>query len=191
LSIGFVLISETWLSVYFHYEKVTLLIVYVDDFKMCGSKLNVKWCWGELRKVIDLSEPQPTARFLGCNHKRYEIPRNPSTNQVGADGVFVYEYEMKSFMKACVEKYQSVVGGEVVLKHASTPFLTEAELPDREWTAPGVLGDNAASVLMKILYGARAARWDVLRQVCYLAGFVSKWMVGHDRLLFRLVCYIW
>jgi hypothetical protein len=97
---------------------------------------------------------------------------------------------MSNFMVACVDKYKQIVGGNVTFKHAATPFLSENEVPDHEWTAPGALADGAVSILMKILFGARAERWDLLRQVCYLAGFVSKWMIGHDRLLFRLMCYI-
>ena len=48
----------------------------------------------------------------------------------------------------------------------------------------------AAKVLMKIIFAARLCRYDLLRAVCYLATFVTKWTSECDRKLHRLVCYI-
>ena len=63
--------------------------------------------------------------------------------------------------------------------------LSETDAPDR-----GVLQPLAAKVLMKILYGARMARFDLLKAVGDLACFVTRWTVDCDRRLHRLVCYI-
>ena len=54
----------------------------------------------------------------------------------------------------------------------------------------GRLQPIAAKVLMKILYGARLARFDLLRAVCHLACHVTRWTSTCDRRLHRLVCYI-
>ena len=54
----------------------------------------------------------------------------------------------------------------------------------------GVLGDCAAAVLMKILYGARVGRYDLIRPVQALASLISKWDGLCDKKLHRLVCYI-
>ena len=54
----------------------------------------------------------------------------------------------------------------------------------------GQLQPVAAKILMKILYGARLARFDLLRAVCQLATCITKWDVNCDRRLHRLVCYI-
>ena len=54
----------------------------------------------------------------------------------------------------------------------------------------GVLANVACAVLMKILYGARMARWDLLKVVAMLAQRVSKWNRSCDKALHRLVCYI-
>ena len=54
----------------------------------------------------------------------------------------------------------------------------------------GQLADAAASVLMKILYSARMARFDLLRAVQGLAKWFTKWKKRHDAELYRLVCYI-
>ena len=43
---------------------------------------------------------------------------------------------------------------------------------------------------MKILYGARTARLDLLRAVSHLACFFTKWTSSCDSKLHRLVCYI-
>ena len=54
----------------------------------------------------------------------------------------------------------------------------------------GELADDAASILMKILYGARMGRWDLLKAVTSLATYLTKWSKACDRALFRLMCYI-
>ena len=43
---------------------------------------------------------------------------------------------------------------------------------------------------MKILYGARMARYDLLRAVCHTASCITKWTEQQDMDLFRLICYI-
>ena len=43
---------------------------------------------------------------------------------------------------------------------------------------------------MKIRYAARLARLDLLRAVCHLACFITKWTPECDRRLHRLVSYI-
>ena len=48
----------------------------------------------------------------------------------------------------------------------------------------------AARILMKILYGARNARPDILKAVTHLACFFTKCTSLCDRRLHHLVCYI-
>ena len=52
------------------------------------------------------------------------------------------------------------------------------------------MGPHAAKVLMKILYGARMARFDLLRAVGGLASRITTWTSHCDARLYRLVCYI-
>ena len=54
----------------------------------------------------------------------------------------------------------------------------------------GVLQPIAASILMKVLYAARMARFDLLFTVSRLACYISKWTTDCDRRLYRLMCYI-
>ena len=53
-----------------------------------------------------------------------------------------------------------------------------------------MLAPVASSILMKILYGARMARLDLLRAVCSLACHVTRWTINCDLQLHRLVSYI-
>ncbi len=54
----------------------------------------------------------------------------------------------------------------------------------------GRLASVASKILMKILYGARMARPDLLKAVGRLATKVTKWNPQHDADLERLICYI-
>ena len=54
----------------------------------------------------------------------------------------------------------------------------------------GALKPIAARVLMKIMYGARMCRWDLLRCVQLLAARMRMWTELCDRMLHRLICYI-
>ena len=54
----------------------------------------------------------------------------------------------------------------------------------------GELQPIACRVLMKVLYAARMARFDLLRATCVLATNIAKWTPECDRMLHRLVYYI-
>mgnify|MGYP002809758887 CR=1 FL=1 len=54
----------------------------------------------------------------------------------------------------------------------------------------GVLQPYAAKVLMKLLYGARLARFDLLRAINHLAGYITKWTPDCDARLHRIMCYV-
>ena len=54
----------------------------------------------------------------------------------------------------------------------------------------GQLQPIAAKCLMKFLYGARMARYDILRAICHTASCVTKWTEQNDLDLYRLICYM-
>ena len=54
----------------------------------------------------------------------------------------------------------------------------------------GELAPHAASVLMKLLYAARIARFDLLRSINNLARNVTKWSKHDDVRLHHLMCYV-
>ena len=122
------------------------------------------------------------------------------------------KYDMRSFMEQCIDRYRELCGTKykASLRHVDTPFLDESRPefdanPDRPAVnallghlntgAPaltsGVLGDCAAAVLMKVLYGARMGRYDLIRPVQALASLITKWSDLCDRKLHRLMCYIY
>ena len=63
------------------------------------------------------------------------------------------------------------------LRRVETPFLKEAkaEFETEDQLPSGELQGIASKVLMKILYGARMGRYDLLRATCALAAKVTKW----------------
>ena len=90
------------------------------------------------------------------------------------------EDDVCDFMQQCVKAYLEVVGEPAMKRRAvATPFLPEPEgrgdvddVPDNPTDEEkGQLASNASAVLMKILYGARADRWGLLKAVQLLATF--------------------
>ena len=111
---------------------------------------------------------------------------------------------MKDFLSQCVDRYCELANiKRETLKKADTPFLDETKL-DQEWAklqienAVETGGDPkemtlqtiAARVLMKVLYAARLARFDLLRAIGVLATMLTKWDTFCDRKLHRIICYI-
>ena len=54
----------------------------------------------------------------------------------------------------------------------------------------GALAPHAASVLMKLLYAARIARFDLLRSINSMARNVTEWTIDDDAKLYHLMCYV-
>ena len=74
------------------------------------------------------------------------------------------------------------VGGELIVDDGSPGPLPRI--------LSGILQYIAAKVLMKIFYGARMERFDLLRAVCTLAACVTKWTEQQGMELCRLICHI-
>ena len=107
--------------------------------------------------------------------------------------VNVMTYDMKPFLESCVKRYVELAGKDAKpLKTVSTPCHDEriARPIADESETKGVLAPIATRVLMKILFAARMARFDLLRAVQGLAARVTKWSTECDKALHRLVCYI-
>ena len=54
VSIGFKCIAEEWPGVFWHAENKSLMIVYVDDFKLAARVKELDALWSALRRVIDM-----------------------------------------------------------------------------------------------------------------------------------------
>ena len=173
-----------WNSVYWHKELKLVLMVYVDDFKMSGPTENLAKGWQIIRSSIKTDDPQPPGKCLGCNH----IIRSVT---IGDKKLKQMVYDMEPFMVSCVDKYLEAAGKDKSsLKYAATPFLDDDRLPEVDEADRGALQPIASSILMKILYAARMARFDLLKAVSNLAKKVTKWNSNCDKQLHRMICYI-
>ena len=67
-SVGFEPIVD-WRSCYFHKKWQLFLVVYVDDFKLSGPQANLAKGWKVIREGINMGDPEPLGKFLGCDHE--------------------------------------------------------------------------------------------------------------------------
>jgi hypothetical protein len=117
----------------------------------------------------------------------------PTSSEKSRRNVRVMEYDMSGFFASCVDRYLELAGPKCrPLRKVDTPFVDKnlGETPGGSDAEPGELQPIASKVLMRILYGARMCRFDLLRAVCHLATKVTKWTRECDRALHRLVSYI-
>ncbi|CAE7242240.1 unnamed protein product [Symbiodinium sp. CCMP2592] len=160
-------------------------------------------------RPVDRKEREPKKAFPELTFGDRDT--TVAQGSVGPREIRMIKYDMRSFMEQCVSRYVELCGPKykATLRSADTPFLDESRPefdtnPDRPEVnrllghptdtpippGKGVLGDCAAAVLMKILYGARMGRYDLIRPVQALASLITKWDGLCDKKLHRLVCYI-
>ena len=182
---------ETWSSMFWNDKLKCLLMVYVDDIKMAGPTAGLKAAWSLIRDGIETGNPDKVDKCLGCVHRTSKgtIPRQdarvPAASATGTPrpalssprvpagkyqvNVQIMEYDVEDFMVECVTAYKTACGEpDMVLKKVDTPFIATPEgggdAPSAlvEGEPVGALQPIACSIMMKILYGARTARWDLL-----------------------------
>ena len=137
----------------------------------------------------DKNEAKKKARLDGFSYMDQLFDDQPCMTKP----VNVMTYDMKPFLQSCIDRYVALAGRDAKpLKIVSTPFHEEriARPVQDEKETKGVLAPIAARVLMKILFAARMARYDLLRAVQGLAARVTKWSQDCDKALYRLICYI-
>ena len=135
---GFVPIGDEWRSAYSHKELRILLVVYVDDFKMSGPKVNLKSGWDLINRYISIEPPTPLGVFLGCGHKRttFTLPSG-----VVARGV---EYNMRNFLEQRVQRYLDAAPTVTKLTKYSTPFFPE-DRKESQFCAPQSASDASVT----------------------------------------------
>ena len=101
---------------------------------------------------------------------------------------------MCDFTVSCWERYLELTGkSEKDLEPGRGflyPGIDDSMLKTEDWETEGVLKSISSKVLMKILYGARTCRWDLLHAVNSPAREVTKWNKNCDVRLHKLMCYI-
>ena len=170
-----------------------------------------------LGKFLGCDHKVTTRRIPAGGNPSKDYSENDLKGQVVKE-VKCIEYDMESFMSSCVDRYCELAKiTRSALRHVETPFIDEPKA-DKEWRTRiiencdrvaegkpplpmpaskpelvnphGQLHEYAARVLMKILYGARLARKDLLRAIGALATFITKWDKECDKKLLQLVSYI-
>ena len=100
------------------------------------------------------------------------------------------EYFGDEFLEPCCEKYLSLAPVGTVLKEVDMPCMDEKKFTDEELSCTGTLTEVASQILMKLLYGARAFRWDCLRTIGVLASCITIWSIACDKQLYKLMCWV-
>ena len=128
-----------------------------------------------------MDPPEHIDKYLGVHHDFKEGKSKDSAE---------FELSMKDFFKSSCDAYTEKTGQS--LKAAETPYAPE--LPKEKtielMKTPGKYGEHAPSLLMKPLYGARAARPDLCVPIQQLSSEVTRWSAECDRRIHRMYCYI-
>ena len=139
-----------------------------------------------MKKITFKEKPTRTTRCLGCNHI-FGFKKLPNGKMVKC-----VSWDMGDSLRQAVQSYVQV-GGSSTLTKVSTPFLNDSKAARRQDDSDepeGTLARSACSILMKLLYTARLARFDLLRAITSLASKITQWTVYCDQRLHRLMCYI-
>ena len=79
-------------------------MVYVDDFNMAGPTDNIEMGWKLIRQGLDLDDPTPVGKCLGCS------PKESTCKLENGRVARVMEYDMTKFMGSCVGAYRAACG---------------------------------------------------------------------------------
>ena len=156
-----------------------------------------------------LDPPDPLGDYLGCGqfpisldpkealrrlehaHPLLEGTVSLSALTVGKP-VRAIRYNMIGFSKQCIDVYLELAKVPVEsLKKVTTPSIDDHMFKPEDFEQDGYLGKDAAKIIMKMLYGARLVRFELLWPICSLARQVSKWNKACDKRLHRLVSYVY
>ena len=150
-------------------------------------------CLDPIKAMATIKRDKLAAKKIARSENFAYLDQLNSNQPCMTKPVSIVRYDMKPFLKSCVDRYTQLAGKHAKpLKNDATPFHEERiARPSLEESEPkGVLAPIAAKVLMKILFAARMARFDLLRAVQGLAARVTKWSTDCDKALYRLICYI-
>ena len=158
--------------------------------------------WRLIGDDIKVDVPEDKGTYLGCRHARATVKLTR-----GSEARCLL-YDMQAFFVTCLSmhqeharranpKFQFSVCCWYKGRFAPTSFASgissasgAADLVASDALVRGVLAVETAGDLMKLLYGARRARSDLLRATNALARLLTKWTQRCDALLYRLMCYV-
>jgi len=116
-----------WSGCFVHKRLHAFLTVRVDDFKFASAEKHADAAWQAIRAQLQLEDPTPLDRYLGCTHKEGGYLVNPTKTpgrtlprlsdnyrdeKPSPQGRLVraLRYDMVSFVDQCIEAYKSLVG---------------------------------------------------------------------------------
>ena len=158
-----------WECLFLHETYKVILSVYVDDFKMAGTKKGVAQAWKAIRgpdKLV-LDEPQPFGAYLGCEQEVSTMKRSEAYERVQNtfplvnggyhapepsdpdEEVKKIRWHMKGFHSQCLDRYRELRarnGASTKLKEYAFPSIDDHQIPAEEFEEPGVLNKDAAKV---------------------------------------------
>ena len=112
---------ENWPSMFWNDELSLMLMVYVDDFKMSGPKSSLAEGWKRIKRGLDIDDPVPVDRCLGCRHKQLK-------GEVNGKPVNVMQYVVEDFMEQCVQAYKDACQEpDMKLRPVETPFTASPD----------------------------------------------------------------
>ena len=168
-----------WPSVYYNAEIDVLIVVYVDDIVASGPEVEVRKALAKINEKVQMDPPEVLKKYLGCYHT-FERSGN----------ILSCKMEMQNYCKLACEEFAQESGRK--LQFAATPYVTEppCEKLDFLLANPGKYAESCAHHLMKLLYGARMARCEIIVAITRLARKIAKWTLDCDRRLEKLFDFL-
>ena len=176
---------DGWSSVYvldMGPSHVACFVLYVDDLVMFGSH-RVDGIIVELRKTISMDDPSDLQKYLGVFH---QIVRK----EVHGETITEIRFDMEHYFRSAIDDYIKMSGS--TLTKVTSPFAPrlEKEELDKLLGQDGKMAKNAASLVMKLMYGVRMALPHLCVIVGRLSSQITKWTADSDRRLHRVYCYL-
>ena len=72
------ILPDIWQNIFYHAEYNSMLVVYVDDFKLAGPTENMDKAWASIRRAVKIGDPELYDRSFGCQHVEFSnvtLPR--------------------------------------------------------------------------------------------------------------------
>jgi hypothetical protein len=141
-------------------------------------------------KEATVSKPKPTTKPTPQPPPKKSGKLSKMAAVAAAPKVRAWEYYM-GHAQGCVDRYLEFSGlKESSLKQVSTPCIDDHLISPEDEQTKGLLSDQAARMVLKVLYLARIKRLDLLYSVNVLARDVTRWTVACDKRLHRLISYV-
>ena len=86
--VGFMPVGEEWPSMYFHKERL-LLVIYVDDLKLAGPAQNLTKGWEMLRSKLRVEPETDLGLYLGCSF-RNPVGAHGGERKTACEGAFIF-----------------------------------------------------------------------------------------------------